>query len=319
MSIPANPLRGGGIVTKDQGAGYEADLSHAAIADDAGHKVDSIRPSLLRVEAAADRQSFTAIFSEPVKSVVATLVITTNLGFTNRNIDSTVTINGNIATFDNPYPFVPTTSTYDGVDILAYDVADTNYGVSTYPFTTPATVPSTPQNFAALPGNGRVSLTWDAPESDGGRTIDSYEYRYREAVDPGETANAWGDWTEVPGSGPDGANRSHYRVMDLTNGQEYEFELHAVNGIGSSAEAGAAGTPREPGAIRATFAIDPASPVAEDAGTVTVTVTAATNTPAPPDAPVELTVGTADGTATAGEDYTALSQTVTFAVTTSRS
>ena len=186
--------------------------------------------------------------------------------------------------------------------------------VSPQPFTAPAIKPSPPQNLAALPGNGRVTLTWDAPESDGGRAIDSYEYRYRETVDPLETANAWGAWTKVPDSGPDGANRSHYRVMDLTNGQGYEFELHAVNGIGSSAEAGAAGTPREPGAIRATFAIDPASPVGEDAGTVTVTVTAATNSPAPPDAPVELTVATADGTATAGEDYTALSQTVTFAV-----
>ena len=46
ISFPANPLRGGGIVTKDQGEGFEADLTHAAIADDAAHKVDSISTNL---------------------------------------------------------------------------------------------------------------------------------------------------------------------------------------------------------------------------------------------------------------------------------
>ena len=318
VSFPANPLQGGGVVTKDEGAGFEVDGTHLAIADDAGHKVDSIAPVLLYGEANAGQRIFSFGFSEVVTYPgVSVAGIDPMTGDPVCCIDVSTAnqrIRGATIEFDNPYPDIPG-SRYV-VYVTAYDAGynPVSPAISEYAPATLSTVPSTPQNFAALPGNGRVTLTWDAPESDGGRAIDSYEYRYRETVDPLETANAWGAWTKVPDSGPDGANRSHYRVMDLTNGQGYEFELHAVNGIGSSAEAGAAGTPREPGAIRATFAIDPASPVGEDAGTVTVTVTAATNSPAPPDAPVELTVATADGTATAGEDYTALSQTVTFAV-----
>ena len=60
--------------------------------------------------------------------------------------------------------------------------------------------------------------------------------------------------------------------------------------------------------------IDPASPVAEGVGTVTVTLTAATNRALAPEADVEVTVATADGTAMAGEDFDSLSETVTFAI-----
>ena len=109
-------------------------------------------------------------------------------------------------------------------------------------------------------------------------------------------------------------NHSRYRVMGLTNGTVYTVEVRAVNAIESGPVAGASAMPREPGAIRATLAIAPASPVAENVGTVTVTVTAANNAPTPLEAPVELSLATADGTAIAGEDYVALSQTVTFAV-----
>ena len=62
------------------------------------------------------------------------------------------------------------------------------------------------------------------------------------------------------------------------------------------------------------LSIDPASPVAEDAGTVTVTLTAATNRALAPEADVEVTVATADGTAMAGEDFESLSETITFAI-----
>ena len=66
-----------------------------------------------------------------------------------------------------------------------------------------------------------------------------------------------------------------------------------------------------------TLSLDPASPLAENAGSVTVTVTATTNTATAPTEAIELTLATlatADDTATAGEDFVALSETVSFAI-----
>ena len=182
--------------------------------------------------------------------------------------------------------------------------------ISLVSFTTASTPPTAPQNLTALPGNGRVTLTWDAPDSDGGRAIDSYESRY--SSDGGDN---WSDWTEIPDSGPGGMNRSRYRVMGLTNGTTYTLELRAVTTAdGDGAAAQTTGMPREPGAIGVAIAIDPTSPIAEDVGTVTVTVTAKNNEATVPEAGVAVTVSTANGTATAGEDFESLSETVTFAV-----
>ena len=179
------------------------------------------------------------------------------------------------------------------------------------PFTTAATTPTAPLNLTALPGDGRVTLTWDAPDSNGGRAIDTYDYRY--SSDGGDN---WTDWTEVPDSGPAGMNHSRYRVMGLTNGTTYTFELRAVTTVDDDgAAAQTTGMPRAPGAIAVMIESDPASPVAEDVGTVTITVTAANRTATAPENGIGLTVTTMDGTAVAGEDFTALSETVTFAVT----
>ena len=318
VSFPADPLRGGGIVTKDKGAGFEVDGTYGAITDNIAHKVDSIRPEFIKAEISADFVTATLVYSEPICEInIFNLIATLASPGTVERVLSSATYTNNLITATNSIPGVFSFSTDPGVDPgIAFDMGG-NPSVNPAPvaFAASSTKPSTPQNFAALPGDGRVTLTWSAPESDGGRTIDSYEYRYREAVDPLETANAWGDWTAIPDSGPTGANRRHYRVMDLTNGQAYNFELQARNAIGTSGVAGTHGMPREPGAVRASLAISPASPVAENAGTVTVTVTVANNAPVPMEAPVTLTVATADGTATAGEDYTALSQALTFAIT----
>ena len=52
-----------------------------------------------------------------------------------------------------------------------------------------ATAPSAPQNLAAAPGDGEVSLTWEAPANDGGSAVTGYEYRYAEGASvPAETA-----------------------------------------------------------------------------------------------------------------------------------
>ena len=55
------------------------------------------------------------------------------------------------------------------------------------------TVPSAPRNLLADAGDGAVTLTWDAPENDGGSAITDYEYRI----------NGSGDWIST------GLHRNH--------------------------------------------------------------------------------------------------------------
>ena len=84
---------------------------------------------------------------------------------------------------------------------------------------TPATVPNAPENLTATPGNAEVTLSWDAPDDDGGSAIEDYEYK----VDSGE-------WVSTEGT------TTTYTVTGLTNGDTYEFRVRAVNDAGNGAE-----------------------------------------------------------------------------------
>ena len=98
---------------------------------------------------------------------------------------------------------------------------------------TPALTPSVPRDLTATPGDGRVTLAWEAPESDGGLAIERYEYRVDRS----------GDWTSV-------ALAREVPVTGLDNGRSYTFEVRAVNerGEGEAEEA------------RATPALTPSAP-----------------------------------------------------------
>ena len=91
---------------------------------------------------------------------------------------------------------------------------------------TPFTTPGAPQHLRGVPGDAQVTLTWDAPSSDGGSAILRYEYAID---DSGTWIDAGLDLEEtVPG---------------LTNGQQYAFEVRAVNSAGPGAPARTAATP----------------------------------------------------------------------------
>ena len=91
---------------------------------------------------------------------------------------------------------------------------------------TPFTTPGAPQHLSGEPGDEQVMLTWDAPSSDGGSAILRYEYAID---DSGTWIDAGLDLEEtVPG---------------LTNGQQYAFEVRAVNSAGPGAPARTAATP----------------------------------------------------------------------------
>ncbi len=83
-----------------------------------------------------------------------------------------------------------------------------------------------PTGLRATPGDREAVLTWTPPASDSGFT--RHQYRYR-------TDRDFGDWTDIPDSGPGGANGSRYTVTGLANATAHTFELRARDaGAGKS-------------------------------------------------------------------------------------
>src|SRR5205807_749045 len=100
----------------------------------------------------------------------------------------------------------------------------------------PPAPPSAPQNLAATGGNAQVTLTWQAPASDGGSPITNYKI-YR-GVAPGSEALL----TTV-------GNVLTYTDGAVTNGVTYYYQVSAVNAAGEgprSNEASAAPSPPPP-------------------------------------------------------------------------
>ena len=79
---------------------------------------------------------------------------------------------------------------------------------------TPVTTPGVPQQLKGVPGDGQVTLTWEAPSSDGGAAITGYQYELDKS----------GTWR-------DAALDLEATVTGLTDGQAYAFAVRAVNAI----------------------------------------------------------------------------------------
>ena len=93
------------------------------------------------------------------------------------------------------------------------------------------TVPDAPTNLLADAGDAAVTLTWDAPEDDGGAAITDYEYRI-------DRRNPWIST---------GSTDTTHTVSGLVNGTVYVFEVRAVNRIGKGfSSRRAEGTPEAP-------------------------------------------------------------------------
>ena len=91
------------------------------------------------------------------------------------------------------------------------------------------TVPDAPSNLLVDGTDGAVTLTWDAPEDDGGAAITDYQYRI----------NGRNPWISS------GTTDTTHTVTGLVNGTVYVFQVRAVNRIGRSpASDPAEATPR---------------------------------------------------------------------------
>ena len=97
---------------------------------------------------------------------------------------------------------------------------------------TPLGMPSVPESLTATGGDGEVVLEWSAPADDGGAPVTGYEYRFAAG-------------TAVPGDTPwqSAGLDLEWTVTGLTNGQQYAFEVRAVNSAGPGASARTAATP----------------------------------------------------------------------------
>ena len=100
---------------------------------------------------------------------------------------------------------------------------------------TPMTVPDNPENFRATISGNDVTLTWDAPVSNGGTAVTNYEYR--QSSDDGSTWNP--EWTDVSG----GASASSQTISGLTDDTTYTFQIRAENSEGAGEHAALTATP----------------------------------------------------------------------------
>ncbi len=167
--------------------------------------------------------------------------------------------------------------------------------------TAATTSPGPPNGLAASPADGKVTLSWTAPGSDGGAAISGYEV-YR-GTSPGGESGA-----PVNGSLVGGTS---YTVTGLTNGTTYYFTVAAVNQAElQSAQSGeASATPAAAGTAASASATRPASG-SSSAGTPATAAGAAPGSPSAGTASAAGTPGAPTGlTATPGNAEVGLSWT----------
>jgi len=87
----------------------------------------------------------------------------------------------------------------------------------------PATVASAPVRLIVTAGVGQVTVSWNAPASNGGSAIAQYLVQYA------ALGGRWVTATRV------GANATTYKVSSLASNRQYSLRVLAVNEIGTGA------------------------------------------------------------------------------------
>ena len=99
--------------------------------------------------------------------------------------------------------------------------------------------PGAPQNFTAMQGDTRMTLSWAEPADAGSLAAAITKYQYR--FSPGATVAGGAIWNDVPDSidlDASTADETQVVVTGLSNGTLYAFEVRAVSSAGNGVAAG---------------------------------------------------------------------------------
>ena len=234
IAIAANTLTlNGGTIRATGSTTITADLAHAAVAIDANHKVDGIRPTLVTTGSEApttstDGTKIILFFNEFIGTVDRTK-ITVKSGTTTQATPLGSVLSGprlEIA-LATALTSADTAVTVElGADAVTDGASNGNLAVAATAVTNAVGAPDPPGTLKARRGDGEVHLEWvpvAAVPTDPDR---AYQLRYGAA---GGESNQWRD---IPGSAPGGPHARSYTVTGLENGTRYVFELRVRRGSG---------------------------------------------------------------------------------------
>ena len=111
--------------------------------------------------------------------------------------------------------------TYE-VEVRAVNIAGSGPWSASLTITTPPPAPSA----AEEAGDGRILVTWQAP-NDSGVSITAYDLRYIRSDVPNKVDANWTLQEDIWSSGA-----LQYDLSGLTNGVEYDVQVRAVNVFG---------------------------------------------------------------------------------------
>ena len=229
----------------ETGTTTNADLAHAAVGLQSGHEVDAIRPTLVTTGSNAPRTSTNGskiilTFSESVSSLDRSKITLLIAGTTTTVDTNDGRVNGTTVELDLMGDLFVTSPPLT-VELAADAVEDTagngNLALAPTSITNNvAAVPDAPTALTAEPAPDTTpqlafDLTWSAPASDGGSAITKHQYRQKTGSD------AFGAWTDIPGSAATQANATSHTVKGLTANNPpttFTFEVQAVNANGDS-------------------------------------------------------------------------------------
>ena len=120
----------------------------------------------------------------------------------------------------------------DGVTIWVADTWDDKlyaYNMPTNGSTPEANVPGAPSIQSVMSGAGSLTVTWNAPSTEGGSAITAYDLRYVPSDAP---SKADAEWTVVQDVWTTGSGALSYELTGLTDGTPYDVQVGAVNDAG---------------------------------------------------------------------------------------
>ena len=244
IAIEANKLTGGTITAT--GSTTAADLDHSAVAIDADHKVDGIRPTLVTTGTGApttstDGTKVILTFSEDIRPVNRNLITIQANGATLSTTAADRTGNKAEITLATALTAAATNLTVALASNSVFDVAGNGIlAVAATAVSNAVDSPDPPGTLKARRGDGEVHLEWVPVAAV--PTDPDLAYQLRYGTEGGESSQ----WRDIPRSAPGGPNARSYTVTGLQNGTRYAFALRVRRGSGFGTAAEIRQTPEAP-------------------------------------------------------------------------